>query len=88
MTQDEFNALKVGDKVKNMHGHVATVCATGAYGVQIRWNNDGPPFTLYGVGRAWIGMDVVNDTPTHEDVGTGYDSGAAAHELQGRKQEP
>lgn len=59
MTLEEFNALKIGDKVSNMQGHVATVAAGGEYGVQVQWSGNGPLFTLYRQGRIWVTMDVV-----------------------------
>lgn len=59
MNIEEFEALKVGDKVRNAQGHEADVRLTGEYGVQVQWGGNGPLFTLYRAGRIWVGMDVV-----------------------------
>ena len=69
MTFDEFNALAIGDKVRNAQGHEAVVAATGEYGVRVQWGGTGPMFTLYRSGRIWVTMEAV---PAPLNVSKGY----------------
>jgi hypothetical protein len=64
MTQDEFNALKPGDKVRNGEGQIAEIVASGPHGHSYQWNGAGPVFNLFAAGNMWRGFSVVEpDAP-------------------------
>jgi len=66
MTADEFNALKIGDKIQNGDGDTAEVVTVSPHGKHIRWgsNPEAPTFFLYYRGTSWYGLEVVNAAST------------------------
>lgn len=66
MNIKEFDALAVGDRVRNGEGHEAEVVSRTEAAVTIRWSGPqansaagGPTFALYRVGNNWWPLDVV-----------------------------
>ena len=71
MNIDEFDALKVDDKIVNSDGHVASVAvvSTGRDGrtqsIGINWGS-GPMFWMHRQGTLWFSLEVVPTPPCPE----------------------